>query len=53
MSTQQERARGPSSPSGQRAEPDCAQGPKPCQSPMFAFARSTERAEQRRHGHKG
>jgi hypothetical protein len=53
MATQQERAKGPSPFSGRRAEPDCAQEPKPCQSPMFAFARSTERTEQRRHGHKG
>ena len=53
MSAQQERAEGRSPHSSARAESDCAQGHKPCQPPMFALVRSTERAEQRRHGHKG
>jgi hypothetical protein len=50
MSSQLERAEATSSQSGRRTEPDCAQGIKPCH--VLALVRPTERAEQRRHGHK-
>lgn len=51
MSSQLERAEVPYLQSGRRSEPDCAQATKPCH--MLALVRPTERADQRRHGHKG